>query len=799
MDNFNDLKNKKLKEIEKEIKGIEEKKTDSESMKKYIDWINNNTILRENLKSLYTFYRYKKNKLSKMEDYYDIKADKIFSFSLFITNINNLSYLIGMVYNFAIIQKHFKDYKMRIYIDFHSVFGSVETFNVFNMFMDILKTLDPEYENKIQMVVFYINPYFSINNESIYENIVTDLNEVINYYNNIFYNTNYDYVKSPLLNEMVIKNSTNETNETMGNPVINVNDEILNITYSKDDNIEKKSSFSMLACHIAVNLRFLPLNENCEFHVRDLDSRLSLTDKNIIKKFNHPKYEYTPFYVFQFYKYYFPYLKWRIDVNPYLAGCFGGDNRKKCMISKTLMENENIKILKKELFFKHILFLSLNATNLNIGFLNDEFILADIFEKIKGDYSENILYLNLGAFANKHVNEFSYAINENDTYPCILKLGTPVNILTYQLNGKYLTIDPITDFKLGNIDKKYYDILKKLIIINLQKYLDYPVSSYGGITEFENIIRNNYNNRLNTKIEDELESALFFSMTPSYYSNTNVGYFNSNAYTIDSYSSQSFSSIGTIAYFAKNEKLKSLNFMMAGYLLSDVLEEIIFPKNPTYIDSNSYITEQNYDRLFNCLYFDETKKTFLQKKINKKDLQRKYVNRDIIKKIPDNYIEFSNKNQVIQDLNVEFNDYLKTCKYFPSFYEYIQQIKFYKYIKINNNLIKTGILIFIKEYDSQILDINDKSINNINNLATHKIKFDIDNDTNNINGVNISKSKLRFNLIFLDDKYINQMKYHDMNNKNKVLISTIKTNHLNNLSQLLGKYNYNDVIIVNKL
>jgi hypothetical protein len=795
MGDFNDLKNKKLKELENEIKAIECKKIDTQNMKKYIDWINNNKILTENLKSLYTFYTYKKKKLNKMEDYYDIEADKIFSFSLFITNIKNLSYLIGLVYNFAIIQKHFKDYKMRIYIDFHSVFGSVETFNVFNMFMDILKTLDPEYENKIQMVVFFLNPYFAINNESIYCNIVTDLNEVIRYYDNIFYNTNYEYISSPLLNEMITKNLTSET---LGNPTINVNNEILNITYSKNENIEKKSSFSLLACHIAVNLRFLPLNENCEFHVRDLDSRLSLTDKNIIKKFNNPKYEYTPFYVFQFYKYYFPYLKWRIDVNPYLAGCFGGDNRKKCMISKVLIENENMKILKKELFFKHILFLSLNASNLNIGFLNDEFILADIFEKIKGEYSENILYLNLGAFANKHVNEFSYGINENNTYPCVLKLGTPIKILMYQLNGKYLTIDPITDFKLGNIDKKYYDILKKLIIINLQKYLDYPVNNYGGIAEFESIIRNNYNNRLNTKIEDDLEGALFFSMTPSYYSNTNVGEFNSNTYTINSYSSQTFSSIGTIGYFSQNEKLKSLNFMSAGYLLSDLLEDIIFPTNPSYVDSNSYITEQNYDRLFNCLYFDETNKTFLQKKINKKDLQRKYIDTNIIEKIPDNYIEFSNKNQVVQDLNVEFNEYLKTCQYFPSFFEYIQQIKFYKYIKINNNLIKTGILIFIKEYDSPILDVNDKSINNINNLAIHKIKFDID-DKNNINGVNISKSKLRFNLILLDDKYINQMKYHDINNKNRVLINTVKNIHLNNLSQLLQKYNYNDVVILNKL
>ena len=78
------------------------------------------------------------------------------------------------------------------------------------------------------------------------------------------------------------------------------------------------------------------MNENCEFHVRDLDSRLSLTDINIINKFNNPKFQYVPFYVFQFYKFYFPYLKWRIDVNPYLAGCFGGSNRKPIMISKDL-------------------------------------------------------------------------------------------------------------------------------------------------------------------------------------------------------------------------------------------------------------------------------------------------------------------------------------------------------------------------------------------------------------------------------------------------------------------------------
>ena len=57
--------------------------------------------------------------------------NKLFSFSLFISNIENLSYLIGLVYNYAIMRKHFTEYKMRLYIDFHSVFGSPEAFNLF--------------------------------------------------------------------------------------------------------------------------------------------------------------------------------------------------------------------------------------------------------------------------------------------------------------------------------------------------------------------------------------------------------------------------------------------------------------------------------------------------------------------------------------------------------------------------------------------------------------------------------------------------------------------------------------------
>ena len=54
--------------------------------------------------------------------------------------------------------------------------------------------------------------------------------------------------------------------------------------------------------------------------------------------------------------------------------------------------------------FKYILFLSLNATNLQIGFLNDEFILANIFDRIKGKYSENILFVNLVLFLTVNID-----------------------------------------------------------------------------------------------------------------------------------------------------------------------------------------------------------------------------------------------------------------------------------------------------------------------------------------------------------------------------------------------------------
>ena len=804
---YTKYQNNKIEELKNSINIISNKVVsgdyNNKLMNNYIKWINRvrkTLITNINSNLLYNFYKFNNDySLTNMQDYWDVQeTDKLFSFSLFINNFENLTYLIGLVYNYAIIKKHFSEYKMRLYIDFHSVLGSPETFNIFNMFLDILSDIDPEFNKTLQMIVFFINPFFHVDGDTFFDSICLDIEDVKKYYIAILYNTSNNYIKSPLLNMNIeYSNSTNiGTNLSSKFNNISINPENLEINYTKIDDIVNKSSFTLLSCHISVNLRFLPMNENCEFHIRDLDSRLSLTDKNIINKFNNPKYQYVPFYVFQFYKFYFPYLKWRIDVNPYLAGCFGGNNKKAVMVSKELSKSENLKILKKELFFKYILFISLNATNLEIGFLNDEFILANIFEKIKGIYSENILYLNLGSFANKHINQYYYGLSESKNYPCMLKLGVPIDILRYPLNGKYLTIDPITDFKIGNIPIKYHYIVKNLITEQLKIYLDYNVNEQ---VKIANKIRKNYKQRLDQEINDDLEAALFFSMLPKNYTMSGTSEFNTNDYTSQSYGNQFFSSVGIgSTHLVTNEKLKSTNFMMAGYLLSDVLEDIIFPSNPEFINSNYYLAEDNYDRLFNCLYFDETTKSFIHRKINKNDISRKYINQDIIDYIPTKYIEFQNKQDVITNLNIDFNKYLKTSDYYPSLYDYINSIKFNNFIQIEDKLIKSSTLIFIKEYTSPINDKNNNLLTNIDKYDVKTLKYNLDKNTDSINSINIIKNKLRFNLLLLDDQNIYQMRYHN-NNKSKINIKLIKSEHLDKLANHMRNNKYSDFLIVDKL
>ena len=79
----------------------------------------------------------------------------------------------------------------------------------------------------------------------------------------------------------------------------------------------------------------------------------------------------------------------------------------------------------------------------------------------------------------------------------------------------------------------------------------------------------------------------------------------------------------------------------------------------------------------------------------------------------------------------------------------------------------------------------------------NKSKYNLNNK--NIDGLTISKNKLKFNLLFLDDTSINQMVYHSKKNKNKINIKLIKSTHLKNLLDLMINSQYSEYIIVENL
>jgi hypothetical protein len=131
--------------------------------------------------------------------------------------------------------------------------------------------------------------------------------------------------------------------------------------------------------------------------------------------------------------------------------------------------------------------------------------------------------------------------------------------------------------------------------------------TYEEKNKIANTIRKNYNDRLSMKITDDLEAALFFSTVPKNYkykeNNVIMPEFIIKEKKIKQYSNTFFSSVGSSETLkSNNENLQAINFMVAGYLLHDILDYIIFPKKPEYINSNYYLDSDNYDRLFNCMY-----------------------------------------------------------------------------------------------------------------------------------------------------------------------------------------------------
>jgi hypothetical protein len=130
---------------------------------------------------------------------------------------------------------------------------------------------------------------------------------------------------------------------------------------------------------------------------------------------------------------------------------------------------------------------------------------------------------------------------------------------------------------------------------------------------------------------------------------------------------------------------------------------------------------------------------------------------------------------------------------------YLSGLRFNEFIQIDDNLLKSGTLIFIKNYTEPIIDKFNNPIVQIESNNVKALKFSIDKEGDALTGINILKNKLRFNLILLDDSHINQMTYTNQNNKSKVNVKLVKSTHLKNLANYMRNNKYSDFLIVDKL
>jgi hypothetical protein len=130
---------------------------------------------------------------------------------------------------------------------------------------------------------------------------------------------------------------------------------------------------------------------------------------------------------------------------------------------------------------------------------------------------------------------------------------------------------------------------------------------------------------------------------------------------------------------------------------------------------------------------------------------------------------------------------------------YLSGLRFNEFIQIGDNLLRSGTLIFIKNYSEPIVDNLGKPLVQIENNNVKSLKFNLDSEGETLSGINILKNKLRFKLLLLDDSHINQMTYTNPNNKSKVNIKLVKSTHLKNLANYMRGNKYSDFLIVDKL
>lgn len=79
------------------------------------------------------------------------------------------------------------------------------------------------------------------------------------------------------------------------------------------------------------------------------------------------------------------------------------------------------------------------------------------------------------------------------------------------------------------------------------------------------------------------------------------------------------------------------------------------------------------------------------------------------------------------------------------------------------------------------------------------MKYNLAGNKDSIKGIEINKNRLKYNILLIDDKYINQFNYTKAENQEQINIQLLKSSHIDKLENITNLNKNNDFLIVNNI
>ena len=105
----------------------------------------------------------------------------------------------------------------------------------------------------------------------------------------------------------------------------------------------------------------------------------------------------------------------------------------------------------------------------------------------------------------------------------------------------------------------------------------------------------------------------------------------------------------------------------------------------------------------------------------------------------------------------------------------------------------------MRDYTKPIYNYLNKPIYSINDNSVKTLKYNLNGKKDSIKGIEINKNKLKYNILLIDDEYINQFSYTETKNQERINIKLLKLSHIDKLEKIINLNKNNDFLVIDNI